>query len=595
MQAYIKTILSATLFSVALASCSKFLDREPLSQISPDKAFNTENELDLYANSFYDGIMPGSSGNDQTSTFPFYGLTGENADNIVLNSLPSELTGNRIIPVSGGGWSWEQLRNVNYFINNCRNGNVDAAIVNKYVGAARFFRAYFYFYMVTRFGDVPWYADVIAPDDDKALTKPRDSRVLIIDSVLNDINYAISNLDASKSSVNKVNKWTALALKSRICLFEGTFRKYHTELALPGSSELLTQAADAALQLINGAQYNLHAGSSPQSAYQELFTTASANNSEYILARSFLSQANIYYSVNYYTISPSFGKPGLEKGLVNSYLMKDGSRFTEKQGYDTLAFYSETENRDPRLSQTIRTPGYKRIGSSAKLTPSFTSTCTGYQLTKFVTDESQDKLNGNANPLPIFRLGEVLLNYAEAKAELGTLTQADLDLSVNRLRTRVSMPSLNLADANSHIDPVLAAQYTHVNNENKGVILEIRRERRIELVMEGFRWNDLMRWKEGHLLVNQFKGMYFKGPGVYDLDRDGTADLVIYSGTRPPVNGAQYLELGVDVNLENGSTGGAITVLPSIKKTFNEGRDYLFPLPTQELLLNKQLKQNPNW
>lgn len=595
MQAYIKTILSAALFPVALASCTKFLDREPLSQISPDKAFNTENQLDLYTNSFYDGIMPGSSGNDQTSTFPFYGLTGENSDNIVLNSLPSELTGNRIIPVSGGGWSWEQLRNINYFINNCRNGSVDAAIVNKYAGAARFFRAYFYFYMVTRFGDVPWYSDVIASDDNTALSKPRDSRVLIIDSVLNDIDYAINNLDASKSSMNKVNKWTALALKSRICLFEGTFRKYHTELALPGSADLLDKAADAALQLINGSEYNLYAGSNPQSAYQELFTTASTNNSEYILARSFLLQANIYYSLNYYTISPSFGKPGLEKSLVNSYLMKDGSRFTDKQGYDTISFYGETQNRDPRLSQTIRTPGYKRIGGSATLTPSFSSTCTGYQLIKFVTDESQDKLNGNANPLPIFRFAEVLLNYAEAKAELGTLTQADLDLSVNRLRARVSMPPLSLADANSHTDPFLAAAYTHVNGENKGAILEIRRERRIELVMEGFRWNDLMRWKEGHLLINQFKGMYFKGTGVYDLDRDGTADLVIYTGTRPPVIAAQYLELGVDVNLEKGSSGGLITVLPSIKKTFNETRDYLFPLPTQELLLNKQLKQNPNW
>lgn len=595
MQRSIKTILSVTLLSVVLHSCSKFLDREPLSQIAPDKAFNSENELDLYANSFYDGILPGPSGNDQATSLPFYGLTGENSDNIVLNGLPGELTGNRIIPVSGGGWSWDQLRNINYFINNCRSGNVNPSIVNKYVGAARFFRAFFYFSMVARFGDVPWYSDVISPNDDKALLKPRDSRVMIIDSVLNDIDYAINNLDSSKSSVNKVNKWTALALKSRICLFEGSFRKYHTEFALPGSTELLTQAANAALQLISSGQYNLYVGSNPQTAYQELFTTASKNNSEYILARNFLSQANIYYSVNYYTISPSFGKPGLEKNLVNSYLMKDGSRFTDTPGYDTLSFYTEMQNRDPRLSQTIRTPGYKRIGGAATLVPSFTSTCTGYQLTKFVTDESQDKLNGNSNPLPIFRLAEVLLNYAEAKAELGTLTQTDLDVSLNRLRARVGMPSLLLATANSVIDPFLATAYTHVNGQNKGIILEIRRERRIELVMEGSRWNDLMRWKEGHLLTNQFKGMHFSGLGAFDLDHDGTTDLVIFKGTKPPVAAAQYLELGVDVNLENDASGGLITILPTIKKTFNESRDYLFPLPTQELLLNKKLTQNPNW
>lgn len=595
MQRDIKKLLSVILLSATLASCSKFLDRDPLSQISPNNAFNSENQLDLYTNSFYDIVLPGASGNDQTPGLPFYGLTGENSDNIILNSLPSELTGNRTIPISGGGWDWSALRNINYFINNCRSGSVNPSIINKYEGSARFFRAFFYYYMVSRFGDVPWYSNVIASDDDKALLKPRDSRVMIIDSVLYDIDYAINNLDSSKAGVNKVNKWTALALKSRICLFEGTFRKYHTEFSLPGSAALLTQAANAAAQLINSGQYNVYTGSSPQTAYQELFTTASKNNGEYILARSFLAQSNVFYSVNYYAISPSFGKPGLEKNLVNSYLLKDGSRATDVPGYDTLSFYNETQNRDPRLAQTIRTPGYKRIGAAVISAPSFTSTSTGYQLTKFVTDETQDKLNGNSNPLPIFRLAEVFLNYAEAKAELGTLTQADLDISVNRLRARVNMPALNLANANSHIDPFLATAYTHVGDQNKGTILEIRRERRIELVMEGLRWNDLMRWKEGHLLTNQYKGMYFNGPGAYDLDHDGQTDVVIFTGTRPSIPSTQYLELGVDIQLEKGAGGGLITVLPAIKKSFNENRDYLFPLPTQEILLNKQLTQNPKW
>ena len=157
------------------------------------------------------------------------------------------------------------------------------------------------------------------------------------------------------------------------------------------------------------------------------------------------------------------------------------------------------------------------------------------------------------------------------------------------------MPGMTMASANTSPDQYLASQYTSVTGANKGVILEIRRERRVELVMEGFRYTDLMRWKEGHLLTDQFKGAYFPGAGSYDLDRDGKTDLVIYSGDQPNIPNAQFLKLGTDVSLENGSAGGNIVVNPNTPKKFNEARDYLFPLPTQDLLLNPNLKQNPNW
>jgi hypothetical protein len=184
------------------------------------------------------------------------------------------------------------------------------------------------------------------------------------------------------------------------------------------------------------------------------------------------------------------------------------------------------------------------MGSSVPEVPNLGATVTGYQMIKFVTEPSHDKINGCVNPLPIFRYAEVLLNYAEAKAELGTLTQADIDRSIKLIRDRVGMPNLNLAFANANPDPYLANQYTHVTGANKGVILEIRRERRIELVMEDFRWNDLMRWKEGHLVAEQFYGEYFPGPGSFDLDGDGKTDIVIYTGTKPTTQkGVQYLKL----------------------------------------------------
>lgn len=198
--------------------------------------------------------------------------------------------------------------------------------------------------------------------------------------------------------------------------------------------------------------------------------------------------------------------------------------------------------------------------------------------------------------MPIFRYAEVLLNYAEAKAELGTLTQADLDKSVKLIRDRVGMPNINMAEANANPDPYLELQYPHVSGNNKGVILEIRRERRIELLIENFRWDDMMRWKEGATFTQQFKGMYFPGLGSYDLDADGEIDICLYEGERPTVEGSsvEYLQLNSDITLENGISG-CIVVNPQIDKTWDENKDYLYPIPITERNLNNNLTQNPGW
>lgn len=584
-----KFLASIMVIAFLMAGCKKdFLDRQPLSQISPDNGFNTENELKLYVRSFYDRMLPNSD-NDNKGVESLY---NEDEDNVIKTSLTEQQTGSRVVPVSGGGWDWSNLRNINYFLQNYTKGNLDTNISYKYVGVARFFRAYFYFNMVAKFGDVPWYSGVIESNDSAMLLKARDPRTLVMDSVLADINFAIGHLSTNKS-VAEATKWTALALKSRICLFEGTFRKYHTEFNLPGADRFLQECVNAANELITKGPYKIYK-STPNDAYRNLFSSPTPIPDEVILTRQYSSALQVFHNVNYYTITPSYGKPGLEKKLVNSYLMKDGTRFTDIPGYDTMQFYNETQNRDPRLAQTIRTPGYTRIGSTVQLAPDFGATVTGYQLTKYVTSTAEDSYNTSTNPLHVIRYAEVLLNYAEAKAELGTLTQDDLDKSINQLRDRVDMPHMDLAAANAVPDPYLAAQYTHVSSANKGVLLEIRRERRIELVMEGFRWNDLMRWKEGHLLTEQFKGMYFPAPGAYDLDKNGKTDVQIYTGPRPSGSGV-LLKLGSDIDLANGTNGGNILINRNIPKKFNESRDYLFPIPTQELLLNPNLVQNPGW
>lgn len=590
MTVYVKKTIMQKIYNIVLivavmafSACSKFLDREPQAQISPDNFFKTEKDLKLYINSMYT-MVPDAEG-----------IYNEDMDNVVKSALSSFLIGKRDIPVSGGGWDWGELRKINYFLVNC-NRVLPEKTTLPYIAAAKFFRAWFYYEKVKAFGDVPWYSEPIGPTDQEYLQKARDPRTLIMDSVLADIDFAIAHLGATRST-EEVTRWTALALKARICLFEGTFRKYHKEahINLPDENRFLTEAAEAAEELINSGQYSLYT-STPDKAYLELFASKDPRPEEIILARKYSGSLQIYHNANYYTITASYGQPGLEKTFVNSYLMKDGTRFTDIPGYDKMEFYEECQNRDPRLSQTIRTPGYSRIGNTVKLVPDFGAAVTGYQLIKYVTDESQDSYVKNDNSMPVFRYAETLLIYAEAKAELGTLTQADIDKSIRLLRERVGMPTLDMAAANANPDPYESARYKSLQaGANKGVILEIRRERRIELVIENFRWDDVRRWKEGQMFVKPFKGMYFPGLGKYDLDKDGNIDVVIYEGAKPPEKGPTYLKLGTEISLENGTSGGNMMINRNIVKQFDEDRDYLNPIPIQERTLNKNLTQNNGW
>ena len=220
---------------------------------------------------------------------------------------------------------------------------------------------------------------------------------------------------------------------------------------------------------------------------------------------------------------------------------------------------------------------------------------TGYQPIKFVGESKYDGANKAFTDWPLFRTAEVYLNYAEAKAELGTLTQNDLDISINKLRARAKMPNLNMDEANSDIDPLMAEYYPNVTQSaNTGVILEIRRERTIELTMEGFRLWDIFRWKEGQQLTKPFYGCYFPSEGEYDMDANGTNDLLLYSTDKGNFKGTAK-KLGKDVILSN-ETSGYIYALDKIKITWDETRDYLWPIPASErVVTGGVLTQNPGW
>lgn len=577
MRLFYKNINVLFLIFVLFTSCEGLLDKFPEDKLSPNNYFTNENEIRLFTNSFYN-LLPTAEE-----------LAKESADVIVINELIPEVAGQRVVPASGGGWSFSALRDINFYLehsHNCPNEQIR----NQYDGVARFFRAYFYFDKVKRFGDVPWY-DKALDSDDQELYKPRDSREFVMDKIIEDLDFAIQHA-SSTPHLYRVTKWTAMALKSRICLFEGTFRKYHK---IDGAEKYLQLCAQVSESFIKESGYGLY--TSGDKPYFELFSTLSSRPEEYILARDYDESLTISQGVQTYVNSSTAGKPGVTKRIIDSYLMNDGSRFTDIPGYNEMSFYEETQNRDPRMAQTIRTPGYVQIGGTTTVPPNLAFTLTGYHIIKFSNDRRFDTMKGY-NDFPLFRTAEVYLNFAEAKAELGTLLQADLDISIKPLRERVNMPSLSLEEANTTPDPYLLDEqrgYVNVEGPNTGIILEIRRERTVELLMEGFRYDDMMRWKEGKAFEKPFLGIYIPGPGVYDLDGDGQADVCFYLGNRPSVSVPLYLELEQQINLTN-TTSGNIIVHPFIKREWKEDRDYLYPIPIQERSVTKgAITQNPGW
>ncbi len=567
------------LLAIFFSSCKDSLDTFPESKLSPETFFSTAQELELYSNKFYIDVLPVAGD-----------IYEENAEAIIITPLTTNITGQRTIPSTGGGWSWGALRRINFLLENSKNCK-DQAARNKYDGLAKFFRAYFYFQKVQRFGDVPWYNKVLGSADPD-LYKPRDSRALVVDSIMRDLDFAIEHLDAQKD-VYRVSKWTALALKSRVGLFEGTFRKYHN---LGSYESYLDASISAADKLITEGGYSLYtAGQTP---YQSLFATQNAIGQEIILSRKYDAGLTLFHDVQYYENASTRGRPGLSKKIVNSYLTTAGTRFTDLPGYATMQFFEETKNRDPRLAQTIRTPGYKRMGGSATVAPNLAFALTGYHLTKYSMEVTYDVSGRSSVDLPYFRLAEVYLNFVEAKAERGTLTQGDIDRSIKLLRSRVAMPNMDMAAANANPDPYLSNEntgYPNVTGPNKGIILEIRRERTIELIMEGFRYYDIMRWKEGKSFEKPFLGLYFPGVGTYDLDKDGKDDICFYQGTKPATTAPLSLEVGVDIIFSEGTKGNILSH-GSFARKWDEVKDYLYPIPVEDRSLSEgKLTQNPGW
>ena len=475
--------LSLLVALTVVSGCKKgFLERYPQDQLVDQTFWTNETTVRTFAFGFYTSYFSGFSTGFDLGWGGFF--SGQSLNDDFAPSSPSRFT--QVVPASGGGWSFGMVRKANLFINRVQTVPMGEDAIRHWTGVGRLFRGLEYSDLVQRFGDVPWYGKELTETDEE-LYKPRDSRTLVMDSVLADFKYAAENVRVTDGAEGlTVNKNVVLALMSRVFLFEGTFLKYHN-INQAKSKEYLEAAQWAANEVMKSGKYSI------SDNYRSVFNSVDlAGKKEIILYRRYEAGLVTHSLHSYVNKEP---QTGASKDAVESFLAKDGLPISISplyKGDKTIA--NVMADRDPRITETFA-PDLRLNGAATNYSTS------GYAVRKFFNEAIKDALEGNGQlnitDAPEIRYGEVLLNYAEATAELGTLTQADLDKSINLLRSRpgIAMPKLQVLGNQPAVNGV-AYNDPQRDPTVPALIWEIRRERRTELMFEGFRLDDLKRWKK---------------------------------------------------------------------------------------------------
>lgn len=566
-------ILTSVLSLLLITSCNdSFLDKSPLDKLSEDKYFQTENDLNTYSLSFYP-LLEGYGKNFEAAEML---SRDEMSDNLAPTTANNVAAGLHLVPNSnsdgdiGKIWQWENLRNINYFLARCGRADVSPEVLAQYQAEARFFRAYFYFPKIKAYGNVPWVSKDLTVNDNELLYSSQMPRFDVVDSVLADINFAVQYLpEKGKEATGKISRDVALAFKARFCLHEGSFRKYH---GLGEEEEMLREALSAAKELEESKRYSIYSTGNPDKDYQDLFIQDELEgNPEMIFYRHYVLDKLTHNMVC------ATGK-SMTKSLIESFLCADGTPVSLNKNYSDATMQDELKERDPRLLQICIYPGTTQhqvnIGKPGIPGTASNNTSTGYQLLKYYREDQVLMNARNYTDAPVFRYAETLLIYAEAAAELGLCDQNVLDKTINVLRDRAGMPHLSVNVG--YEDPTIKELYPNVSN----LIREIRRERRVELVCEGYRYDDLMRWKCGKLLEKPFLGMRF------------------VQSQYPEVKARKYGDTSTTDFSITLDKNGYIDVYQAKYPqgfTFNESKHYYMPLPLDQLTMNTHLKQSPEW
>ncbi len=602
MKRIITTICCAAAI-LSLSSCEKFFNRQPEDKFAADLFFASETDLKYYTNGLIDTALP---------SFESIGLGSDMyTDFCGTRDSYNYLQPGKYNPGIASGWAysnWGFLRQVAYMLDNMENakGNVREDVYNHYEGVARFFRALSTFNKVKTFGDCYWIDHVVSPNDSTILYGPRQDREYIMHKVAEDLTFACENCKAEKQGgCIYISKYTAQALASRILLFEGTYRKYHSVNPTTGkpwnneyetAEDLLKLAMKYSEELVNSGAYSLHAN------YRELFTSKSLPEDEVIWGRSCNEDLGVAHLVTYKYCSTTSSKSyGPTKDYIMNFLNLDGTAASGEQ-----SITKEFIGRDKRLAANVLAPGQTLVnaaGQTVAFAPDFTWTTTGYIWIKWVMPEYSPMNEGGTakslNGMPVLRYGEVLLNYAEAAEELGLLTADIWNKTIGELRkthggiTSTAMPSV--------VDPYLWDYYT------KDVLhpaalsaanLEIRRERAVELTFEeGHRWDDLMRWNLGDIVERRYQHKGWRGIYIsadeYNNGFDFQGKHYTVSKTKTSNETNYKLTTNDDKNytLSKGTSGYLIY---NYKLEWDD-KMYLHPIPTTAANVNPNLGQNEGW
>lgn len=551
-------------------SCSDFLDTPPEDIFTDTNFWTSENNVKTFSWLNYDTFL--GYGNNAGTTADFYFHNSSNFDdNLAMNVFT---TFNTTANATNSNWNsyYTLIRRCNLMLERVPSVSMDEAKKNHYLGVAKFFRAYTYFRLAQEFGDVP-YTDAFLQQNDVNVYKPALSRADVINNVIKDLEEATSLMLTVDDKNVTVNKFTAYALLSRVCLYEGTNRKYN--LGQPGN-EYLEKAKAASLVVMNNASYKLN--SDWKSLYNSLELL---DNSEVILAKRYL-RGVLGNSIQAYT-NTSTVQSGLSKFAAESYTTING--LPVKQVGGNAQYLGDNTitnvfaNRDPRFAKAFGNVDY---AYSDKPLNGLTS-ITGYVFQLYnnpaASGTEVTTIGQNQIDAPIFTLSEVYLNYAEACAELGTATNADLNLSINKVRTRAGIAVLTTDGSNASVggiqinDPQRTSSLEQISGVVNPLIWEIRRERRLEFISwTSLRKADILRWKKGDYL-------------------DGAKNPDVLLGARIPSLVGTASKTKVDAN--------GYVIPYTISRTFISPKHYLSAIPTNDISLylaeGVELKQNPGW
>ena len=610
---HIYTLVIACLAAaLTLTSCEKFFDRQPENKFDADRFFASRTDLQYYTNGLIDTALPSfdavALGDDMYTDF------------CGTKESESFLWPDRYTAATASGWSysnWGFLRQVAYMLDNMGNAkdNVSPELYNHYEGVARFFRALSTFNKVKKFGDVYWIDHVVSPADSTILYGPRQDREFIMHKVAEDLEFACTNCLESGEGIRTsgciyVNRYTALALASRILLFEGTYRKYHGTNPSTGkpwkgdyesAEDLLKLAMKYSAELVDNSPFTLHG------SYRELFTSVNLPADEVIWGRTCNEELGVAHKVTYKYCSTTSSKLyGPTKDYVMMFLGSDGNPLPSGE----ISVTSEFEGRDKRLSACVLGPGQKMknaTGASVDFAPNFTWSTTGYIWIKWVMPEYSPMNEGGTdkslNSVPVLRLGEVLLNYAEAAEELGMLTPEIWNKTIAQLRkvhggiSSAPFPGSGSYKKDSWLRDYYTKDVLHPASLSDAA-LEIRRERATELMFEeGHRYDDLMRWNLGDVLERRYNHVGWRGIYISPEEAKSGFDFngKHYSvSTAKATNETNYkITKAADKNytLSNGTYGYLIY---NYRLKWDE-KMYLYPIPVTAANVNPNLGQNEGW